>query len=316
MRFASIDIGTNTLLMLIADVLPDGTIIPLHHEQRLPRLGRDVDSLGTIRPGAFDRIAWIINDFLAIAKQHAADHVIACATSAVRDARNGAEFTSHIRRTTGLELEVLTGNQEAEYTFIGATSGFRSFERPVAVIDIGGGSTELSYRKPGTTNGDLHLEQYSMQIGAVRLTERFLSSLPPARADLASAADLVHEELAAIRNPGFFQYQLIGVAGTVTTLACLDLNMKHFDVERLSGYVMPLEKVNGWFQRLSSLRSEEIAGLSFATIGREDILTAGILILREAMQTLGFGSVTVSERGLRYGYLLSKWKQLPPEARK
>lgn len=310
MRIASIDIGTNTVLLLVADIGPTGYITPLRQEQRIPRLGKNVDAHGAISQSGIEAVAQILSEYAIIARDLQCEHIAACATSAVRDARNGSDLVSHILHSTGIHVDVLSGDEEARMTFAGALSGLPPVDGPVAVLDIGGGSTELSYRHTAHQNGNSQMERASMQMGAVRLTERFLADHPPTPEALRSAAVYVQEELAAVRNPGFSRYRLIAVAGTATTLACLDLNLREFDSSLVNGYLLPYERVNAWFARLAASRHEDIAAMSSATAGRADILTAGILILREVMQTLGFSAVEVSDRGLRFGYLLQRWKQV------
>ena len=172
MRIASIDIGTNTVLLLIADVDQDGTIHFVHHEQRLPRLGRDVDRNQIISVSTFDRIEWILNEYRNLAQQFRAELIVTCGTSAVRDASNKHEFLTYMEKAAGLNVEILSGDEEARWTYRGAISGLRELIKPAVVVDIGGGSTEISFPKPGTHNGSTQFIRYSLQVGSVRLTER------------------------------------------------------------------------------------------------------------------------------------------------
>ena len=310
MRAASIDIGTNTVLLLIADIDEHGNITTLEQHQRLPRLGKNVDANKVIHPSAFDRIVWILDEYKNLAKQLRADRVIACATSAVRDASNQSEFLSYLKNNTGISVEVLRGDEEAIVTYLGALSGLPSHTQQAVVLDIGGGSTEISFQQDRGQNGDKKLEHYSFQIGSVRLTERFLKHLPPLPPELESASQLIIEELSQVKNPGFHSYQLVGVAGTVTTLASLDQGLNEFDPEKVHGYLLTLDRVSFWLQKLATMTVSEIRELSSATEGRADILTAGVLILHQVMKLLGFPSVLVSERGLRYGLILREWEKL------
>ena len=304
MRIASIDIGTNTVLLLVADVDERGVIHPVEHQQRLPRLGKDVDRDGRIHVSSFDRIAWILNEYKNLANQLGAKKIISCATSAVRDASNKDEFIVYVKKSTGIDVKILSGDEEATITYRGAISGFRKFEQPVAVIDIGGGSTEFSYPTPEKHNGNLKLHRYSLQLGAVRLTERFFKHNPPDPSEIQSAVQYMIEEFAQVRNPGFSNYALVAVAGTATTLACLDQKLDEFDVEKVSGYKMSRDRISQWAMRLSTMTSEQISSLSKTTEGREDILTAGVMILENVMKHFGFSTVVISERGLRYGIIL------------
>ena len=193
MRIAGIDIGTNTLLLLIADVDDGGSIHPVLHEQRLPRLGKNVDGTGMIHVSSFDRIAWIVNEYKNLAIQHRAEGIVAFATSVVRDAENREEFVSYLEKTTGLFIETLSGEDEALWTYRGAVSGISETEPLVAVVDIGGGSTEISYPNPEAHNGNLHLNRYSLQAGCVRLSERFFKHEPPLAGEMQSAQQYLLE---------------------------------------------------------------------------------------------------------------------------
>jgi len=202
-------------------------------------------------------------------------------------------------------------------TYKGAISGFLQSTQPAVVLDIGGGSTEITYPRTsgppllfGEGRSEVLLQRYSLQLGSVRLTERFFKHNPPLDSEIQSAVQNMMEEFAQIRNPGFASYQLIAVAGTATTLACLDQLLDEFDLEKVSGYKMSRDSVAQWAMKLRTMTSDKIRSLSNTTEGRADILTAGVLILNECMKHFGFGSVIVSERGLRYGMVLKEWEKL------
>lgn len=307
MKIAAVDLGTNTCLLLIAEITRSGTIRPLHQEQRLPRLGTSVDGTGVIHSDAADRIASVLREYLEISKKHGITSLTVCATSALRDARNAREFIDSVKRSTGVLIEVISGEEEALLTYKGALSGLPPTDEDLLVLDIGGGSTELSFPIPGTRNGSTKLEHYSFQIGAVRITERMLKHSPPLPAELASARELILEELAPVRNPGFERFAAVGVAGTVTTLACLDQRLPAFDLGQVTGYGLSYDSVARWLGRLARMSGPEIASLSLATEGRADILTAGVLILHEVMSVFRLRSIRASERGLRYGIALREW---------
>ncbi len=310
MRLAGIDIGTNTVLLLVADIGEDGALTPVHNEQRLPRLGRNVASKKEIQPAAFDRIGWVLNEFKNLAVQLGADRISACATSAVRDAANRDAFLNHLRSTTGLNVEVLPGQEEAYWSFRGAMSGISSVSRPV-VIDIGGGSTEVIFPAGlWAVEGRNSLRYLSFQLGSVRLTERYLQHDPPHDSEIEAAQIEIRSQWNGMQELERGGYALIGVAGTVTTLACLDQGLSDFDERRVSGYRLSREHVEQWFRKLAGMTKREIEGLSGAAVGRADILTAGVLILDEFIARYGFGEILVSERGLRYGLVIREWERL------
>ena len=310
MRIASIDIGTNTLLLLVADIDTKGIIRLVHHEERVPRLGRDVDKQKVIGIAAFDKIGWILNEYKNLSLQHRCDALVACATSAVRDAANRSEFISYLRSTTGINVEILTGEEEAIWSYRGAMSDIKGLTLPAAVIDIGGGSTELSYPEGGGGPASkTPLKHLSYQLGSVRLTERYLQHTPPTREEVKAAKDAIREAWIPIEALDGRRYDLIGAAGTVTTLACLDQNLPEFLLEKVSGYRLSREHVDRWLEKLLRMTPEHIQSLSQATLGRSDILTAGVLILAEFMGRFHFEKVIATERGLRYGLVIREWEK-------
>ncbi len=311
MRIASIDIGTNTLLLLVADIDTKGIIRLVHHEERVPRLGRDVDKQKIIGMAAFDKIGWILNEYKNLSVQHRCDAIVACATSAVRDAANRSDFLSYLRSTTGINVEVLTGEEEAIWSYRGALSDIKGLSLPPAVIDIGGGSTEVSFPQGEEALPEkTPLKHLSYQLGSVRLTERYLQHTPPTPGEVEAAKNSIREAWNPIEGLDGRRYDLEGAAGTVTTLACLDQKLPEFILEKVSGYRLPREHVDGWLEKLLNMTPEQIQSLSQATLGRSDILTAGVLILAEFMKRFRFEKVTATERGLRYGLVIREWEKM------
>jgi exopolyphosphatase / guanosine-5'-triphosphate,3'-diphosphate pyrophosphatase len=308
MRFAAIDIGTNTVLLLIADVDERGIIHPVEHQQRSPRLGRDVDKHKQIKFSAFDKIARILNEYKQIAHQLDTDYIVACGTSAVRDASNRKKFVAYLKQTTGINVKVISGKEEAMLTYRGAISGFPELENNAVVLDIGGGSTEISFFTPSNTHQTrAMLKRFSFQLGSVRLTERYFHYNPPEQKEIDEATNFIRSEVSTLEHSTFTGYSLIAVAGTATTLACLDQCLMDFDVSKVGGYKLTRLQIGAWSQKLFTLTSEEIRSLSNTTEGRADILAAGVLILYEFMRQLEIKCVLVSERGLRYGLVLREW---------
>ncbi len=309
MIFSGIDVGTNTVLLLIAEVDHHGVITALEQQQRIPRLGKDVDARNEISIPAFDRIAWILNEYRAISQQLNATRILACATSAVRDASNKHEFLGYLRKVTGIDVEVLTGEGEALLTYEGALSGLDRTSHEYAVLDVGGGSTELTYPAPHARSGPSPLNRYSFQIGSVRISERFFKHDPPLEEEIDGAREFIRGELARVQHPDLQGFRLVGVAGTATTLACLDQGLSEFDLTKVSGYEIPSDRLATWLLKLQSMPSDELRRLSRATEGREDILTAGVLVMNEVVRLFGFRKLLVSERGLRYGLIAREWQR-------
>ena len=303
MRITAIDIGTNTILMVIADLREDGRIHTLRDEIAFPRLGKGVDNTGIISPDTIERVLSVMRGYKRISDSMASDRIIACGTSALRDARNRDDLIRRISEEVAIETKVLTGDEEAIWTFAGAITEFDDKNGPFAVIDIGGGSTEITL---GSRHGVER--KVSLDLGCVRLTERFLSSAPPSQRELDAAGTIVRQSLMELGDADGKKYKLVGVAGTATTLAALDQQLQEFDGRAVSGYALSLERIESIFERLRCQTIEEIRSSPVVPEGRADVLLAGVLILKELMFLYHFDQLTVSSRGLRYGLLLREFE--------
>ncbi|HXX62575.1 MAG TPA: Ppx/GppA family phosphatase [Bacteroidota bacterium] len=298
MNVAVIDIGTNTVLLLVARILRAGEITPLVYEQRVPRLGRGVDEKRHLDPDSIGRVIAVLREYQRLIAMYGPDRTVVCGTSALRDASNREEFARLVTAETGFTLEVLSGKDEAYWTYRGAISGVAGIKR-ATVIDIGGGSTEI------ITGDALQIdERISLDIGSVRLTERILRHDPPSASELESAIEHVEDALAQASRFPFSGSTLVGVAGTATALAALAQGLKTFNIASVSGFLLSRETLEGLFRSLRALPSSEIRALSDVMEGRSDVITAGALIAREFMEHFKFQSMLVSERGVRYGIAL------------
>ncbi len=303
MNVAVIDIGTNTVLLLVASIDAHGHISPLMYEQRVPRLGKGVDESRRLHPEAMERVVIALDEYRKMINTLQVNATVVCGTSAVRDATNKDEFIALVKERVGLEVEVLSGDDEALWTYRGSISGVPGIER-ATVVDIGGGSTEITVGNTTSIS-----EKTSLDIGSVRITERFFKHDPPTHPELEKAIEIIEDELAKAGRFGFQGTTLIGVAGTATALAILDQDLKEFNIKAVSGYTLKLDNVYGLLRMLRSLSSEKILNLSRVMEGRADIITAGVLILREVMAHFKFKEMIVSERGVRYGLALREWER-------
>ena len=298
MRISAIDIGTNTVLLLVAEV--HGTNLePIEHGYAIARLGQGVDERRNISQEAMDRVAGVLGDYMRISREQQVERIVACGTSALRDAHNRNEFLQFVKTRFGLEVMVLSGEEEAELTYVGALSEFPSEqEGEYAVIDIGGGSTEVITGTRSEVQSAM-----SLDIGCVRLTERFLNQTPPDPESLKRAVTMIREHSRSLPEMNRAT-RLVGVAGTVTTLAAIDLNLPHYDPLAVSGHVLPMTGIQQIFNRLSVKSLNELKAVPQIHIGRADIIVAGVVILIELMKLTGRDEITVSDRGLRYGLAL------------
>lgn len=298
MTIAAIDIGTNTALLLIARASGDGGIDPVVEHHRYPRLGLGVDADRTLQPDSIRRVLGVLQEYREIIDSNRVDRVVVAGTSAVRDAANRDLLKEQILKKTGFDLEVLSGEDEAYWTFQGALSGFPAYGR-TTVIDIGGGSTEVTVGNRAAVDS-----RRSLDVGSVRLTERFLRSNPPSGRELADLRSFLRKQFSLIEPAPSPDHPLIGVAGTATSLAILDQGLTEFRRESVQGYELRRGRIAELCATLSSLPPHEIRAVSTVMEGREDIITAGAVILLTFLQQFGFESLVVSERGIRYGLVL------------
>lgn len=294
---AVIDLGTNTALMVTGRRRPDGRVEILDDAHAVARLGKGVDAQRRISTETMDRVCRLLAQYREQALGLGAVQVRAFGTSALRDAANKAAFTARVWQDAGMELVEVSGAEEAGLTFRGAAFGLQLPSR-YAVIDIGGGSTELA------VGAGLQVEQsVSVDVGAVRVTERCFPRWPPAPEHLAKAKEMIGAALGRL-----FPYPsglpLVGVAGTVTTLGAIDLGIPRFDAEELNGHFLSRVRIEEMSAHFLALPVEEIRRIPQVHEQRADIIGAGSLILSLALARLGCPGLIVSTRGIRYGLLL------------
>ncbi len=302
MRVAAVDIGTNSTRLLIADVeQPSGAIAELVRRSEVTRLGDRVDSSGHLSDQAIERTCRVLGTYRQLIDEYGCQDNMAVLTSAVRDASNGTGFRERIRQAYELDARVLSGEEEAQLTFLGAMSARRLSAEPVVVIDIGGGSTEFVVGQ--ARNGGFHA---SLQAGVVRMSERHIHSDPPAPGDLQRLAQdtrtiflqgLPSQERAPVKVG-------VAVAGTATAAAAIDQELDPYDPTRVQGYPLMLATVELLLARLADMTEErrrQVAGLH---PDRAPTIVAGMILLSEAMRAFELDQVEVSEHDILYGALL------------
>ncbi len=308
MRYASIDIGTNTILMLIGDIDDSFRITRVNDYYETPRLGKNVSETKRLDDGSVERALHVLRRYTTTADEYEVNKIIAMATSAVRDAVNGREFVGLVKEEMGVDVEIVSGDREAEIGFIGAVSSSPYPNQPTLVVDIGGGSTELSFGvglKPTLAK--------SMNVGAVRVTERFFRHDPPIASELNAAAEFVDQELSRFPFSTIDPKVIFGVAGTATTVALIAQHLDEFELSAVTNYILTVSKLKEVFGIISNISSDEILGLSKAAEGRADVLVAGVLILMKILEASKESKLLTTDRGLRYGNLIYKHKHLMGE---
>lgn len=304
MRVAVVDIGTNSTRLLVADVEAGKVPIELERRTLVTRLGEGVDAAGSLGAAGIARVRAALDGYSAVIDQLGADARIAVLTSAVRDSANGERFVDSVREDYGLEARIISGEEEAQLTFLGAMS-----ERDPAdpertlVIDVGGGSTELIVG----ARGDL-VFHVSLQLGVVRQTERHLQVDPPSSADLRALSrdvqTLIERDVRAVDRQGVAR--AIAVAGTATSLAAIDLALDPYDRERVQGHWIELSTARLLLARLASIPLAERRKVRGLHPDRAATIVAGTVILIEVLEAFALDGFEASENDILRGAALQR----------
>lgn len=300
MRVAAFDCGTNAIRLLVADVV-DGAVQDVRREMRIVRLGEGVDRTGAFAPAALARTFEACHEYAAIVGELGVAAMRFAATSASRDVRNRDAFVAGVQAALGIEPEVISGHEEAALSFTGALSGLLGVERPTLVVDIGGGSTEF------VLGVDVPAHMASVDMGCVRMTERYVRNDPPSAAEMTQLRQEVDRLIAhaAERVPFDEATSLVGLAGSVTTVAAMALDLPCYDPARIHGSRIARAQVEAVTRTLVQMTRAERAALPFMHPGRVDVIGSGATILAAVMAATGAGEVVVSEHDLLDGLALS-----------
>ena len=301
-RVAAIDAGTNSLRLLVAELTPSGGLVDVERRMEVVRLGEGVDRTGEIAPAALDRTLGVCRRYAARLEELAVGQLRFVATSATRDARNADELRRGVEAILGVTPEVISGEEEAALSFQGATAELRAAgaHGPFLVVDLGGGSTELAVGRTGVEAA------CSLDVGCVRITERHLADDPPTPTQVAAAsADVERALTAGARRVGVLgaggSVQLVGVAGTFTTIAAVTMGLSSYDPVRIHGARLPAPAVRRTCRALLGATRAERAGLPPMHPGRVDVIGAGALIVDRLLALTGVPELTVSEHDILDG---------------
>jgi exopolyphosphatase / guanosine-5'-triphosphate,3'-diphosphate pyrophosphatase len=306
-RVGVVDLGTNSTRLLVADV-DNGSVRELERRLEITRLGEGVDERRQLLPQAIARVRNVLVDYRRVLEDHNAEPTLAFATSAVRDADNGEAFLGEVEWSYGFQTRLLSGEDEALLTFRGVSAG-RGLGEGTLVVDVGGGSTELIMG--GSNSVDFH---ESLDLGCVRLTERFLRSDPPSARELTDCAGYVQSLLNERVPPGVQAAHAIGVAGTVTTLATLDLGLAEEDPELVHGHALTTTSVAEELGRLASVPLAKLRTRRGLHPERAPVIVAGAVVVLETLRYFGLDELEVSERDIMHGAALAA-AELPDPSR-
>jgi exopolyphosphatase/guanosine-5'-triphosphate,3'-diphosphate pyrophosphatase len=305
-RVGAVDIGTNSVRLLIAEV--DGTsprdakLVPIDRRMRITRLGQGVDKTRALAPEAIERTVAVLREYRAALDEHGVTDVRATATSAARDSSNREDFFCAAHDALGVIPELLSGEEEAALSFLGATADLDA-PAPYLVVDIGGGSTEFVLGTDAPTG------LVSLDMGCVRITEQYLESDPPAPEELSNAVAAVRDLVADVPRliPGATEAAtLVGLAGTVTTVAAVELGIPEYDPEKIHHFELTRDAVEDVFRTLATESAEQRAHNPGLEPGRVDVIVGGTAVLVGIFRVLGFDRMLVSEADILDGLVRSQ----------
>jgi exopolyphosphatase/guanosine-5'-triphosphate,3'-diphosphate pyrophosphatase len=299
-RFAFIDIGTNTILCLIAELRDGERFRVLEDLAEITRLGQGVDQSGMIGFEGERRSREVLERYLAVCRTLGVENIAAVGTSALRDARNSQEVRERWRQTIGLDVRVISGDEEAAYSFLAVQRGL-NLGGELLVIDIGGGSTEfIRGNESGVTRA------LSIDIGSVRLTERFLHSDPVSEAECAEMLAAIERELVSIRKAlggTATGLTLVGIAGTFTTLAAIEKQLERYSHSAVHGACLELTEVRRQVRLFQSKTIAQLKMIPGLEAKRADVILAGAWLTERIMTSFAAQRIVVSDQGVRYGLL-------------
>ncbi len=300
-RIASIDIGTNTVLLLVAEAEPGQPPQALVERCEITRLGQGVDQTKVLAPEAIARTVEVLKAYGAIAREQGAE-VVAVGTQALREVRNATVFLDPARRALGGEIEIISGSREAQLAYSAVTGAFPELAARCAVVDVGGGSTEITLADGGQV-----VSRQSTKLGSVRLHERFCKSDPPSESEWAALVAHVEETLAGALAQGVpAGTPLVGIAGTVTTLAAIEGGVHPYDGAKVHGTRLSRGQVDKWTERLRRMSVAERRKVRGLEPKRADVIDAGAAILRGVMARATAEEVVVSDRGVRWALVYER----------
>ncbi len=291
MKVAAIDIGTNTILMLIAEVDEHKNVIPIQDFHEIARLGEGLNSSSVISENAFKRAVEILRKYVNFATQYEVEKIICVGTAVFREAKNSSEIINKIKIETGIDVKIIEGDLEAFLSFIGTVSD----NNYSVVIDIGGGSTEIIAGKENKI-----IFRKSLPLGAVKITENFFPKHPPSSNELKRAYQFIDNEFVKISNLTV-EGNIYAVAGTPTTLAAVVQGLKSYNREKIENYNLTYEQILWAKNKFLELTLQEIVDKFHVPPLRADVILAGTIILEKFCENFALNKVLVSDKGLRYG---------------
>lgn len=296
-RKAVIDIGTNSIKFILADMGKDGQFEAVMDKNNIARLGEGLKETGMLAADAMSRNCEAVKQFADIARTEGANEILAVGTMALRSAKNSAEFIRMVKSATGLEVKVLPGEEEARYSYLAVVSGIGLGKGRIAIVDTGGGSTEFVFGE-----GDALGKRFSLDLGAVRITEEMLRSDPVKKAEV----DLAYKYILRFLSENGIHTKvdrLVGMGGGITSMGAVMFKMAEYDPDKIQGCILSLDEVERQIGLYSANTVEQRKLIVGLQPKRADVILASALIVKAIMGKLGVQALIVSDRGLRHGLL-------------
>jgi len=303
-RFAAIDLGTNALLLLVAEFTGDGTFSVVTERAEIARLGEGVDRTRSLSTAGIERALVILRDYKRMCHSFGVEEIAVVGTSALRDALNAKSFIQRLKRELNLDLRVLSGAEEAAYSYLSVRKGLQLTASQVLVVDVGGGSTEFIWAKDGKLQG-----WASLDIGSVRLTERHLRSDPPTQEECARVVTAVDQSLGKLRADWSGKLSapvMVGIAGTFTTMSAVEKGLRHYSHSEVHGSRLTHGEVERQIELYRSRTLAERRWIAGLEPKRADVMLAGAILIERILALFGIEEVIVSDQGIRYGLLYEK----------
>ena len=298
MKIATVDIGTNSTRLLIANV-EDGRVNPVIKVGRVTKLGQGVKSTGKLSPESIERTVSVLGEFKKLIDDYGAERVIAVTTEAARLAENAREFLKRVKEL-GIEINILSDREEAELVYRANINAFKP-KNHAMTVDLGGGSTEIVY---GTANSIEFLE--SLKFGVVFLYEKFLHSDPPKEEELKNLETFVKEKLLSVKEHISPPFEVYAVGGTITSVVAMEEEMEVYKPEIVHGYKVSKDVIEKWYRKLTSITLEERKKVKGLEENRADVIIPGLAFFRVFCEVFEKEYLTVSELGLLYGLALKE----------
>jgi exopolyphosphatase/guanosine-5'-triphosphate,3'-diphosphate pyrophosphatase len=302
-RIATIDVGTNTILLLVAELDDGGEFHVLADRAEIARLGKGVDRTRSLSAAGVERALAVLREYLQVCRNFGVEEIAAVGTSALRDALNAKSFLDRLKYEFKLDLRVLSGREEAAYSYLAVQKGLQLDAQDVLVVDVGGGSTEFIRAKDGKLHG-----WASLDVGSVRLTERFLASDPAAQDECARLIQAVDESLNKLPDwsDKISVPVMVGIAGTFTTLSAVEKGLTHYSHSEVHGSRLTRAEVERQVELYHSKTIAERKHIAGLEPKRADVILAGALAIQRIMTLFGIDQAIVSDQGIRYGLLYER----------